>query len=72
VLTFFCRPNNPTGALDPLPDVSPLVVDEAYFEYCGETAVGSDAVVLRTFSKLFGLAGARVGTRSRRATSPTS
>jgi imidazoleglycerol phosphate dehydratase HisB/histidinol-phosphate/aromatic aminotransferase/cobyric acid decarboxylase-like protein len=61
VLTFFCRPNNPTGALDPLPDVSPLVVDEAYFEYCGETAVGGDAVVLRTFSKLFGLAGARIG-----------
>jgi histidinol-phosphate aminotransferase/imidazoleglycerol-phosphate dehydratase/histidinol-phosphatase len=61
VLTFFCRPNNPTGTLDPLPDVRPLVVDEAYFEYCGETAAGGDAIVLRTFSKLFGLAGARVG-----------
>ena len=32
-LTFCCRPNNPTGALDPLPDARPLVVDEAYFEY---------------------------------------
>jgi histidinol-phosphate/aromatic aminotransferase/cobyric acid decarboxylase-like protein/imidazoleglycerol phosphate dehydratase HisB len=65
VLTFACRPNNPTGALDPLPDARPLVVDEAYFEYCGETAVGlaaeEDVIVLRTFSKLFGLAGARVG-----------
>jgi imidazoleglycerol-phosphate dehydratase len=61
VLTFFCRPNNPTGTLESLPDVRPLVVDEAYYEYCGETAVGGDAIVLRTFSKVFGLAGARVG-----------
>jgi len=60
-LTFFCRPNNPTGTLEPLPDVRPLVVDEAYYEYCGDTAAGGDAIVLRTFSKLFGLAGARIG-----------
>jgi histidinol-phosphate/aromatic aminotransferase/cobyric acid decarboxylase-like protein/imidazoleglycerol phosphate dehydratase HisB len=62
--TFCCRPNNPTGALDALPDSRPLVVDEAYFEYAGETAAGlldDDVVVLRTFSKAFGLAGARVG-----------
>jgi len=64
-LTFACRPNNPTGSLDPLPDARPLVVDEAYYEYCGETALplaaDEEVVVLRTFSKLFGLAGARVG-----------
>jgi histidinol-phosphate/aromatic aminotransferase/cobyric acid decarboxylase-like protein/imidazoleglycerol phosphate dehydratase HisB len=63
-LTFCCRPNNPTGALDPLPDARPLVVDEAYFEFAGETAAGrldEGIVVLRTFSKAFGLAGARVG-----------
>jgi len=63
-VTFACRPNNPTGALEPLPDARPLVVDEAYFEYSGETAVplvDEGVVVLRTFSKLFALAGARVG-----------
>jgi histidinol-phosphate aminotransferase/imidazoleglycerol-phosphate dehydratase/histidinol-phosphatase len=63
-LTFACRPGNPTGELPPLPDARPLVVDEAYFEFCGETAVGlldDDVVVLRTFSKAYGLAGARVG-----------
>jgi histidinol-phosphate/aromatic aminotransferase/cobyric acid decarboxylase-like protein/imidazoleglycerol phosphate dehydratase HisB len=64
VVTFVCRPNNPDGGLRPLPDARPLVVDEAYFEYAGETAVGlidDGVVVLRTFSKAFGLAGARVG-----------
>ena len=39
VLTFTCRPNSPDGELRPLPDARPLVCDEAYFEYCGETAV---------------------------------
>ena len=64
VLTFCCRPNNPTGALEPLPDARPLAVDEAYFEYAGETAVpllDDGVIVIRTFSKAFGLAGARVG-----------
>jgi histidinol-phosphate aminotransferase/imidazoleglycerol-phosphate dehydratase/histidinol-phosphatase len=64
VLTFACRPNNPTGLLEPLPDARPLVVDEAYFEYSGETALSlldDGVIVLRTFSKLFALAGARVG-----------
>ena len=64
VLTFCCRPNNPTGALDPLPDTRPLVVDEAYFEFCRETAVNlidDGVIVIRTFSKAFALAAARVG-----------
>lgn len=63
-VTFCCRPNNPTGTLGPLPPGRPLVVDEAYFEYAGETAadlIGDGVIVLRTFSKAFGLAGARVG-----------
>jgi histidinol-phosphate aminotransferase len=64
VLTICCRPNNPTGELGELPTGRPLVVDEAYFEYSGETAAGlieEGVIVLRTFSKVFGLAGARVG-----------
>jgi histidinol-phosphate/aromatic aminotransferase/cobyric acid decarboxylase-like protein/imidazoleglycerol phosphate dehydratase HisB len=64
VLTFTCRPNNPTGELGELPEARPLAVDEAYFEYAGETAVDrleDGVVVIRTFSKAFGLAGARVG-----------
>ena len=63
-LTFACRPNNPTGTLDPLPEARPLVVDEAYFEYSGVTALpllDDGVIVLRTFSKAFGLAGARIG-----------
>jgi histidinol-phosphate/aromatic aminotransferase/cobyric acid decarboxylase-like protein len=63
-LTICCRPNNPTGELGELPSARPLLVDEAYFEYAGETAAGlidDGVIVLRTFSKVFGLAGARVG-----------
>ncbi len=63
-LTFACRPNNPTGTVLPLPEQRPLVVDEAYFEYSGDTALpllDDGVVVLRTFSKAFALAGARIG-----------
>ena len=64
VVTFCCRPNNPSGALGDLPAARPLVVDEAYYEYAGETAAGlldDGVVVIRTLSKAFGLAGGRVG-----------
>jgi histidinol-phosphate/aromatic aminotransferase/cobyric acid decarboxylase-like protein/imidazoleglycerol phosphate dehydratase HisB len=65
VLTFCCRPANPTGAFEPLPTARPLVVDEAYFEYAEDPgAVGlidDGVIVVRTFSKLFALAGARIG-----------
>jgi histidinol-phosphate aminotransferase/imidazoleglycerol-phosphate dehydratase/histidinol-phosphatase len=64
VLTFCCRPGNPLGDLPPLPVARPLVVDEAYGEYAGETAVpllDDGVIVVRTFSKAFALAGARIG-----------
>ena len=65
VLTFACRPGNPTGALEPLPSARPLVVDEAYFEYADDPGavelIDEGVIVLRTFSKIFALAGARIG-----------
>ena len=73
-LVILASPNNPTGtALDPA-DVKTLiesldglvVIDEAYFEFHGSTALpliaGRDnLIVLRTFSKALGLAGLRLG-----------
>jgi histidinol-phosphate/aromatic aminotransferase/cobyric acid decarboxylase-like protein/imidazoleglycerol phosphate dehydratase HisB len=64
-LVFVCRPNNPTGELPDVPDVpGQLVIDEAYADYAGVDALDrldAGVIVLRTFSKAFGLAGARVG-----------
>ncbi|WIF95506.1 histidinol-phosphate transaminase [Caminicella sporogenes] len=71
---FLCNPNNPTGILIPREDImktlektnSLVVVDEAYYEFCGETVIDSvrkyeNLIVLRTLSKAFGLAGIRLG-----------
>lgn len=73
-MVVLCSPNNPTGNTIP-PEVTAeildrtgtvVVLDEAYYEFCGETAVSlldrnPHLVLLRTFSKAFGLAGLRVG-----------
>ena len=72
-IIFVSAPNNPTGnmvseeqvrallALGPL-----VVIDEAYYEFCGETVADmiphhENLCVLRTMSKWAGLAGLRVG-----------
>lgn len=72
-LVFLASPNNPTGNLCRERDIIRLlqrdlivVVDEAYFEFCGRTVAPltgeyDNLVVLRTFSKWAGLAGLRVG-----------
>lgn len=74
-LVLLCSPNNPTGnllsaerILELAAGVSCLVaVDEAYVEFSGEPSlVGRirevpNLAVIRTFSKAWGLAGARVG-----------
>lgn len=74
-LIAVANPNNPTGAMAPLPDLlriaqaaphSALLVDEAYFEFCGETLIPRfrdtpNLFVSRTFSKAYGLAGLRIG-----------
>ena len=74
-LIFLCNPNNPTGkVLDKkailkfAKEVRPInvVVDEANIEFGGKSVVNEvnkldNLIVLRTFSKAFGLAGLRVG-----------
>ena len=73
-LIFLCNPNNPTGNVVERSDLVRIlnecdvgvVVDEAYQEYGGESFVKltesySNLMVVRTFSKAFGLAGARLG-----------
>ena len=74
---YICNPNNPTGtitpreqilwALDNKPAGSILMVDEAYIHLSDEpdvldmVAAGKDLIVLRTFSKVYGMAGIRCG-----------
>lgn len=72
-IIFLASPNNPTGTITPRQDIMelldtglPVVVDEAYYEFSGETVVPlvrqyGNLMVLRTFSKWAGLAGLRVG-----------
>jgi histidinol-phosphate aminotransferase len=76
-LFYICSPNNPTGTLTPHADVEYLIenkpkgsivmVDEAYIHLCDAPSTldfvkaGKDVVVLRTFSKAYGMAGLRCG-----------
>jgi histidinol-phosphate aminotransferase len=74
-LIAIANPNNPTGAavatdvLLQIAQAAPqaaLLVDEAYFEFHGETMLDHAArpenvFVARTFSKAYGLAGLRIG-----------
>lgn len=71
---FVCNPNNPTGLVERREDLlglvesteSLVVVDEANVEFAGDSlikdAINHDnLIVLRTFSKGYGLAGMRIG-----------
>lgn len=76
-LYYICSPNNPTGTLTPKADIEWLVankpkgaivmVDEAYTHLSEApfntdlVAKDKDVVVLRTFSKIYGMAGLRAG-----------
>nr|WP_314566504.1 pyridoxal phosphate-dependent aminotransferase [uncultured Pseudomonas sp.] len=76
-MLYLCNPNNPTGTVTPTeairqalankPKGSVLVVDEAYIDFSDVPSVVSwvkdhdDLLVLRTFSKIYGMAGARLG-----------
>ncbi len=76
-LFYICNPNNPTGTLTPKseiewlvankPEGSVIMIDEAYTHIAGApfnsdlVAQGKEVVILRTFSKIYGMAGLRAG-----------
>ena len=73
-ILFLCSPNNPTGNQFGIDEIKSLaegfpgvvVVDEAYVEFADYSAVSliknyENLIVVRTFSKAFGLAGLRLG-----------
>ena len=76
-LIYICNPNNPTGTLTPREDIDYVVanmpkgcillLDEAYLHFStAQSAVDlvrsdKDVIILRTFSKIFGMAGIRAG-----------
>jgi histidinol-phosphate/aromatic aminotransferase/cobyric acid decarboxylase-like protein len=76
-LFYVCNPNNPTGTVTPRPQIEELItskprgsvvlLDEAYVHFSDEppgadlVRAGNDVVLLRTFSKIYGMAGLRAG-----------
>jgi histidinol-phosphate aminotransferase len=71
---FVCSPNNPTGTAQTIETIERLaaatdalvLVDEAYADFAGDSALPlvaehANVAVVRTFSKAFALAGARIG-----------
>ncbi|MFV3405226.1 MULTISPECIES: pyoverdine biosynthesis transaminase PtaA [Pseudomonas] len=76
-MIYVCNPNNPTGTLTPRRDIerllmrkpagSVVVIDEAYIHFSDAPSCldlvkeHPDLLVLQTFSKLYGMAGARLG-----------
>lgn len=73
-IIFICSPNNPTGNLMKTEDIKKILdstdkivfLDEAYIEFSGKTLVKwiekyPNLIIGRTFSKIYGLAGYRVG-----------
>lgn len=73
-VVFVCRPNNPSGTVEPLETVAAIldaapglvVVDEAYGEFAADSAVDLVAddralVVTHTYSKVWSLAALRLG-----------
>jgi histidinol-phosphate aminotransferase len=74
---YIVNPNNPTGTITPKEDIvwlvnnkpkgSVVIVDEAYHHFSNDESVidlvaqDKDIIVLRTFSKIYGMAGLRAG-----------
>lgn len=76
-LVYICNPNNPTGTILPVQQLKDFVIevsktrmvllDEAYIEFTDEPSLANlvvenrNLIVAKTFSKIYGLAGARIG-----------
>ena len=76
-LIYLCNPNNPTGTvcdrdklikfISEATKKAIVLVDEAYIEYTDQQSLSNIAIenenliITKTFSKIYGLAGARVG-----------
>jgi len=73
-IVLLSNPNNPTGKSIPYSEIIKIVktsdaivvLDEAYIEFGGESLIDvidqyDNLIILRTFSKAFGLAGIRLG-----------
>ena len=76
-MVYVCNPNNPTGTVNDVNELRRFAeeaakktfvfIDEAYTEYAGLpsladlAASNKNILVAKTFSKIYGLAGARVG-----------
>ena len=74
---YIVNPNNPTGTVTPREDIlwllknkpkgSVVIVDEAYHHFSNDESVidqvaaDQDIIVMRTFSKIYGMAGLRAG-----------
>jgi histidinol-phosphate aminotransferase len=74
---YIVNPNNPTGTMTPKADIvwlvnnkpkgSVVIIDEAYFHFSNDESCidlvtqDKDVIVMRTFSKIYGMAGIRAG-----------
>ena len=76
-LVYICNPNNPTGTIcerealiefvTKISQNTIVIIDEAYLEYTKQQSLSNiindnkNIIIAKTFSKIYGLAGARIG-----------
>lgn len=76
-LVYICNPNNPTGTIcereallefvTKIPESTIVLIDEAYLEFAKQQSISNivndkkNIIITKTFSKIYGLAGARIG-----------
>lgn len=76
-LVYICNPNNPTGTIcegealaafvTKIPEHTMVLIDEAYLDFTNQQSLSNlvnghkNVVIAKTFSKMYGLAGARIG-----------